>query len=440
MAILYLEENSCRADLLPFTATRSVLDIRVGILTFREKWERLLGPGQFALVDTATGETALPANVLPNETIAKHIRETLKKGPLTQDQIDGMLQLADRIKYPWHIFHYNGEALRSDFTLMTAARTSPPIPESVQTIHSDAIFIEEGARLHHCMLNASTGPIYIGKNAEIMEGALIRGPFAACEDAVVKMGATIYGATTLGPSTVAGGEIKNTVFFGYSNKGHHGYLGDSVIGEWCNLGAGTSNSNLKNNAGEVKVWHPASGTPIAAGLKCGLLMADYSRCAINTSFNTGTVVGVLLQHLRRSGPAQMGPRLQLGNGPKIRVGQGTPRHRQLEETEKSIPYRCRNAEFKPYFWPRNKIGYSHKIMRQQIAAANWKMNLTYQQGEQLLDTILKEDVRLDDHHQAIFAVPFPYLIMANQKLAGKKTISLRPRTVPTRSPAPIPAK
>lgn len=293
MAILYLEEDSCKADLLPFTATRSVLDIRMGIMTFREKWQRLLGPDQFQLVDAgSSGEPALPANVLPNESIAGSIRESLKKGPLTADQIGQLLKMATLIQYPWHIFQHNQEALKADFALLTKGRRSQPIPESVKTIHSDAIFIEEGARLQHCLLNASTGPVYIGRNAEIMEGSNIRGPFAACEGAVVKMGAAIYGATTLGPSSVAGGEIKNTVFFGYSNKGHDGYLGDSVIGEWCNLGAGTSASNLKNNAGEVKVWHPASGTYANAGLKCGLLMADYSRCAINSSFNTGTVVGV----------------------------------------------------------------------------------------------------------------------------------------------------
>jgi UDP-N-acetylglucosamine diphosphorylase/glucosamine-1-phosphate N-acetyltransferase len=293
MAILYLEEDSCRPDLLPFTAIRSVLDIRMGILTLREKWQRLLGPDEFELLGIGSSEQpALPANVLPTEAIASSIRESLKTGPLTAGQINGLLKMATLIQYPWHIFQHNQQALAQDFALLTKGRRSQPIPDTVKTIHSDAIFIEEGARLQHCLLNASTGPVYIGRNAEIMEGSFIRGPFAACEGAVVKMGATIYGATTLGPSSVAGGEIKNTVFFGYSNKGHDGYLGDSVIAEWCNLGAGTSASNLKNNAGEVMVWHPATKTTISAGMKCGLLMADYSRCAINTSFNTGTVVGL----------------------------------------------------------------------------------------------------------------------------------------------------
>ncbi|HEY6900145.1 MAG TPA: putative sugar nucleotidyl transferase [Puia sp.] len=243
--MLSLEEKS--ADLLPFTATRPVSDIRMGILTFREREERKPGAGN---------------------------------------------GWADKVRYPWHIFQYNAEALIADFQLLTGGRLSQPIPATVQAIAPENIFIEEGARLTCCVLNASTGPIYIGRNAEIMEGSLIRGPFAACEGATVKMGTKIYGATTLGPYSTAGGELKNVVIFGYSNKGHDGYLGDSVLGEWCNLGAGTSNSNLKNNACDVRVWHPASRSYLNAGLKCGLLMGDYSRCAINTSFNTGTVTGV----------------------------------------------------------------------------------------------------------------------------------------------------
>ncbi len=255
--IQVLEETFCADDLLPFTATRSALDIRMGILTFREKWA---GAGR--------GE---PAS-------AQHRERILRQARL--------------IRYPWHIFLHNGAAIAEDFELVTAGRESQPIPSSVQVIGPGSIFIEEGARLQYCFLNASTGPIYIGRNAEVMEGALIRGPFACCEGATVKMGSKIYGATTLGPYCTGGGEIKNSVFFGYSNKGHDGYLGDAVIGEWCNLGAGVSASNLKNNAGEIGVWHPASQKPIAAGQKCGLLMGDYSRVAVNTAFHTGTMVGV----------------------------------------------------------------------------------------------------------------------------------------------------
>lgn len=196
------------------------------------------------------------------------------------------------IRYPWDIVKMNDSELRKDFEAITSGRQSKAIPKSVQAISPKNIFIEEGAQLQHCILNASTGPIYIGKDTEIMEGAIIRGPFALCEGSVVRMGAKIYGATTIGPHSVVGGEIKNSVIFGYSNKSHDGYLGDSVIGEWCNLGAGTSNSNLKNTAKEVKMWDAESQSYVNAGLKCGLFMGDYSRTAINCSFNTGTIVGV----------------------------------------------------------------------------------------------------------------------------------------------------
>jgi len=275
MDIRLLEEAFCADDLLPFSATRSVLDMRMGILTFREKWAH----------------------------------------PTARERI---LLMARLIRYPWHIFQYNGEALAEDFTLLTTGRTSQPIPSSVQTIGPENIFIEEGARLQHCLLNASTGPIYIGRGAEIMEGTLIRGPFACCEGATVKMGTKIYGATTLGPYCTAGGEIKNAVFFGYSNKGHDGYLGDAVIGEWCNLGAGTSASNLKNNAGDIKVYHPASGGYLNAGAKCGLLMGDYSRTAINTSFHTGTVAGVCCNIFGEGPPPKYIPDFSWGQDGRIR--------------------------------------------------------------------------------------------------------------------------
>ena len=285
---LILEETSCTDDLLPFTATRSVLDIRMGILTFREKWARLLGSENFQLGNGP----ALPANCLPTVTLAARVREECARGPLGQAAIDRLITHGRLIRMPWHIFQHNAEALIEDFDLLTTGRVSQQIPPFVLAIHPEAIFIEEGARLGPCILNATTGPIYIARDAEIMDGSLIRGPFAACEGAVVKMGTKIYGATTLGPGATAGGELKNVVIFGYSNKGHDGYLGDSVIGEWCNLGAGTSVSNLKNNAAGINVWHPASREYLHAGTKCGLLMGDYSRSAINTSFGTGTVVGV----------------------------------------------------------------------------------------------------------------------------------------------------
>lgn len=285
---LILDDTHIFKALYPFTATRHTADIRVGILTIKEKWKLLTGGTVSATrgkTDEAGDGLVVPANILPSKSLIELLNE---KGKLPDPLPDDVRLL----EHPWQIFEFNNVALRNDFTLLKRDRHSEPIPETVQVIQAPNIFVEPGAKIHHCMLNASTGPIYIGKNAEIMEGSFIRGPFALGEGSVIKMASRIYGATTIGPYCVAGGEIKNSVMFGYSNKAHDGYLGDSVIGEWCNLGAGTSNSNLKNTAGDVKVWDAASNTFKGAGMKCGLLMGDYSRAAINSSFNTGTVVGV----------------------------------------------------------------------------------------------------------------------------------------------------
>ena len=281
---IVLDDIECRDDLYPFTLTRSAADIRVGILTIREKWENLLGDRINTLSEVLENDqdrhgTIIPANIIPS---LKWFKSFKKKG-----NIDEQL----KIKYPWHIFKNNDTIIRSDFELITRKRKSKKI-SSTNIVTGKDIFIEEGAMVKHSVLNASYGPIYIGKNAEVMEGCNIRGPFAMCEGSILKMGSNVYGATTVGPYCIGGGEIKNSVFFGYSNKAHDGYLGDSVIGEWCNLGAGTSNSNIKNTGGEVKVWNPSKNEYIFAGLKCGLFMGDYSRSAINTSFNTGTIVGI----------------------------------------------------------------------------------------------------------------------------------------------------
>ena len=284
-----LNDKDITDDLFPFSLIRHVADIRIGILTIREKWEFLLGQPVSLVSDgkpVADHSLTFAANIVPSQAIT---------AALIYDENKHSFADADHcrvIQYPWHIFQFNDWAIRQDFKMITAKRISAGVPETVYVTNPKDIFIEEGARLSHCILNASTGPIYIGKGAEIMEGVVIRGPFALCEGAVVKMGAKIYGATTIGPYSVVGGELKNTVIMGYSNKAHDGYLGDAVLGEWCNLGAGTSNSNLKNNLGEVNVLNPLSGSRINAGIKCGLLMGDYSRSAINTSFNTGTVVGI----------------------------------------------------------------------------------------------------------------------------------------------------
>ena len=293
MAPIILDDLPFARQLYPFAEIRSAADIRIGILTIREKWEfvareKITTSSEMGMSQISTEKhNTVPANLVPS---AAWIHEYLEGKASLESLTDP--SLVHSLSYAWDIFRLNDWALRKDFEMITRGRTTEPIPGTVHAINAPEIFIEPGARLNFCTLNAATGPIYIGKNTEIMEGANIRGPFALCEGSVVKMGARIYGASTIGPNSTVGGEIKNVVVFGNSNKGHDGYLGDSVLGEWCNLGAGTSNSNLKNDAGEVKVWNQAEHNWSIAGNKCGLLMGDYSRSAINTSFNTGTVVGV----------------------------------------------------------------------------------------------------------------------------------------------------
>ena len=327
--LIFTEEFCQPENLHPFTLTRQMQDIRIGILTIREKWELMMKLPSYdkkeddykdlqrsVNLDEATKEGVcylLHGNVLPTPKLVKAIRR-LKDGEfIATSSGTGIVyritknEMADRhkikvgksilfkeeiktIQYPWDIFQLNDWAIRQDFELLTGKKRSQRISKTNTVIKPSQIFIEKGAKVEHSILNASTGPIYIGKNAEIMEGCLIRGPFAMGEGACLKMGAKVYGATTLGPYSVAGGEIKNSVLFGYSNKAHDGYLGDSVIGEWCNMGAGTTNSNLKNNASEVKIWTPKG--QLSAGMKCGVMMGDYTRTAVNTTINTGTVIGV----------------------------------------------------------------------------------------------------------------------------------------------------
>lgn len=286
---LTLTDGPFAEDLFPFCLTRSVADIRCGILSIRQKWEHI-----FPDSDTEIGAIEIPANVLPEDQLIGAIREGKER------EIQEAVSRATKLQNPVDIVMLNGREIKSDFQLIYKRRKSQPVPASNRIILSksadslispEQIFLEAGALVEHCILNASEGPIYIGKDALIMEGSLIRGPFALGEASVLKMGTRIYGATTIGPHCTVGGEIKNSVIFGYSNKAHEGYLGDSVIGEWCNLGAGTSNSNVRNNAGTIKLWNPLKNKYTFEGLKCGLFMGDYCQSAINTAFNTGTVVG-----------------------------------------------------------------------------------------------------------------------------------------------------
>jgi UDP-N-acetylglucosamine diphosphorylase/glucosamine-1-phosphate N-acetyltransferase len=312
-----------RNQLLPFTFTRPVADLRIGILTIREKWEKYLGYTTTTLTEEYLMEKypmvemddniMINASFLPNEILVEMILELEPNQAIfkedevvafftkdTQEEVDfdtyETIEFQEdciKIENSWDIFSKNDMAIREDFDLITFDRTSQPLPKSVNVIAPENVFIEKGAKLEFVTLNASTGPIYIGKNAEIMEGSVIRGPFALCEEAQVKMGAKIYGATTIGPHCRVGGEVNNSVMFSYSNKGHDGFLGNSVLGEWCNIGADSNNSNLKNNYEEVKLWSYSSERFEKTGLQfCGLMMGDHSKCGINTMFNTGTVVGV----------------------------------------------------------------------------------------------------------------------------------------------------
>jgi UDP-N-acetylglucosamine diphosphorylase/glucosamine-1-phosphate N-acetyltransferase len=311
-----------RAALLPFTYTRPVADIRIGILTIREKWELYLGVTTTTVTEDYLSDKypmvemeqniMINASYIPNEALVNQIKNLKENQAIFDgDTMVAFYSLEDqeidfntfktvklkgtllKVETTWDIFSKNGEAIEADFKLLTANRISAPIPEQTVAFNSEAIFIEDGAVLPLCVLNATNGPIYIGKNTEIMEGSMVRGPFALCEGSTLKMGTKIYGPTTVGPYSKVGGEVNNSVFFGYSNKGHDGFLGNSVIGEWCNLGAGTNNSNLKNNYAEVRLWSYETENFAKTGLQfCGLMMGDHSKCGINTMFNTGTVVGV----------------------------------------------------------------------------------------------------------------------------------------------------
>lgn len=326
MAII-LFDNAYRKSLFPLTTTKAIADLRWGILKIKEWWQyyfkdeiiyiytpsylqKLYQPipqGQHIWIDAA---------VLPNKNLVDRIcglsnneaianTDGLIAGKLnitanhfqiqnSLQQFETIIDIADekRLQQTFQLFQWNENVIQQQFTLITANKISQPISKTNTVIAQENIFIEEGATVEYSMLNATNGYIYIGKNAVIMEGCLIKGSLGMCNNAVLKMGAKIYGATTVGEKSVVGGEIKNAIISDFSNKAHDGYLGDSVIGEWCNLGAGTSNSNIKNNAGTVKLWNYLTNNYINANQKCGVIMGDYSRVAINSSINTGSSIGV----------------------------------------------------------------------------------------------------------------------------------------------------
>ena len=311
-----------RENLYPLTLTRPVSDFRIGISTIIEKWKFYYNDVSVKTDDYLSEKFPINkkkdnlwinASVLPNKDLVTEINslrkgELLKKGKMIiafHNHVFSTAKLDDikshsifnKITDLCDIFSLNGEEIQNDFDRIISNKinqfSKKKIEDTNIKIGNNPIFIEKGAKVNHSILNTTDGPIYIGKDAEIMEGSTVRGPFAMCNNSVLKMGSKIYGPTTLGPFCKVGGEVNNSVFFGYSSKAHDGFLGNSVIGEWCNLGADTNNSNLKNDYAEVKVWNYKTEKFKMTGLQfCGLIMADHSKCGINTMFNTGTVIGV----------------------------------------------------------------------------------------------------------------------------------------------------
>ncbi|MEL7004949.1 MAG: GlmU family protein, partial [Bacteroidota bacterium] len=323
MNIILFDDPDIRESLLPLTFTRPVGAIRVGILTIQEKWEKSLAlPSSFLTQDYLKEKFPLNksdenlwinGSLCPDKSLLKAIdqldqgqglvyndllilakSESAEVGALEDLELKEYEEAITIINTPWSIFKKNAEQIKSDFELVTANRQSAPLEDSHTIIYGkENVFIEEGARIKSAIINAENGPVYIGKNSYVHEGAIIKGSFALCEGSHVNMGAKIKGDSTIGPHSKVGGEVSNSVIFGYSNKGHDGFIGNTVIGEWCNLGADTNTSNLKNDYGNVKLWNYEQGGFKSTGETfCGLIMGDHAKCGINTMFNTGTVVGV----------------------------------------------------------------------------------------------------------------------------------------------------
>lgn len=380
MNFILFDEPVTRKRLLPFTFTRPVSEIRIGIMTIREKWEKISGQKMSVITEDYLAKKFpmgfskkedniwINGSVLPSPELFKNIKslkknEGLKSGDTLIAVNSGSSKLENfvaktkskewkgdsilKINHFWDIFSLNGKAIEQDYKLLTKGKKSAKVSKTNILIGKN-IFIEKGAKLECVVLNATEGPIYIGKGSELMEGSMIRGPFALCEGSTIKMGAKIYGPTTIGPHSKVGGEVSNSVIFGYSNKGHDGFLGNSVIGEWCNLGADTNTSNLKNNYSVISVYDYTSQKMVSTGLIfCGLMMGDHSKCSINTMFNTGTVVGVCANIFGGDFPPKFVPSFSWGGAggfAKYELDKAFEtasrvferRHKQFDKTEKDI--------------------------------------------------------------------------------------------------------
>jgi UDP-N-acetylglucosamine diphosphorylase/glucosamine-1-phosphate N-acetyltransferase len=363
-----LFDDDKRENLLPLAYTRPISEFRIGILTIREKWSKQLGDGYEFVgvktedylqhkyqIDESNVQLWINSSVCPNKEIISEIKSLRSNHGLYSDdgsviafKANSFHQLLEcvrvkvisdfiQIKQLWDLFSKNGSELESDYKLFTKGRVSQTLNDTNTVIAPENVFIEEGAIVNAAIINASLGPVYIGANAQVMEGSIIRGPFALCKYSQTKLGAKIYGPTTIGPYSKVGGELNNVVIFGYSNKGHDGFLGNSVLGEWCNIGADSNNSNLKNNYAEVKLWNYTTERFTSTGLQfCGLIMGDHSKCGINTMFNTGTVVGVSANIFGAGFPRNFIPSFSWG-GPK---GQSTFQiSKAIETTEKVMERR-----------------------------------------------------------------------------------------------------
>ena len=370
---LILFDDITWENLLPLTYTRPVSEIRTGILTIKEKWEKNTSLTCSYLtreylqkkypIKTGNQNIYINSCIIPDAKLIESIdsletneclvtencflavnagNKVLKTEDIRQENFKTSFykEAFIHVQNTWDIFMLNGQEINTDFELITKGRTSQQLDKSNRCLNPENIFIEEGAHISFATINASEGKVYIGKDSEVMEGAVIRGPFAMGNHSAIKMGAKIYGGTTLGPHCKVGGEVHSSVFFGYSNKAHDGFLGNSVLGEWCNLGADTNNSNLKNNYALVKLWNYQQKKFVNTGLQfCGLIMGDHSKCGINTMFNTGTVVGVSANLFGAGFPRNFIPSFSWGGA----AGYSVYTYNKAIETAE-IVYKRRNIE------------------------------------------------------------------------------------------------
>ena len=337
-----------RKQLLPFTFVRPVAFLLLGIDRLIDKWEAAMNqscgvyaesylqekfPPVFGALNTFINSSYLPSSPLTDQinSLSENQCLFIHDQPVafvTQHQslpedftVFERIEFQDKVHHIAHVtdlFSLNAEVLEEDFYRLTQGRESAQLSETNRVVCAERIFLEKGAVVEHAFLNATAGPIYIGKNAEVMEGSMLRGGIALMENAVVKMGAKIYGGTTLGPFCKVGGELSNVLMLGYSNKGHDGFLGNAVIGEWCNIGAATDASNLKNSYGKLRVWNYEVESFAKTALQfCGLLMGDYSRCSIHSMFNTATVVGVCANLFGTGFPRTFLPSFSYGGAQKL---------------------------------------------------------------------------------------------------------------------------